>query len=313
MNQEDYRLYNTLCSVKNTLQEQFYDYTNGRKPSICSDDALRLLVKYKPTSLEDMSNISGIGDNFIENYGNYFLTEIKKITSVDAVEINENEKTILSKLENRLVNINKKNRMLYSSKVNKDYGFDLFKFINNVEELEKFILSRDTKSFNIIDIKDFDDDKLKTILKLIRQVSKIETESGNNELYIAYPFVQGKLENENFNIKAPLILFPVKLDRGSDSVILKNDFSRDILYNTNLILANNKFNGKNEVLPDNAIEEFNQDTFIEDMLSFYKDNKFFIQYNDCKIEKFLENKVNEFPNYKNGELEVKKYMVLGIY
>ena len=81
-----------------------------------------------------MSNINGIGDNFIENYGNYFLTEIKKFTSVDGVEINDNEKTILSKLENRLVNINKRNRLLYSSKVNKDYGFDLFKFITNIDE-----------------------------------------------------------------------------------------------------------------------------------------------------------------------------------
>ena len=55
------------------------------------------------------------------------------------------------------------------------------------------------------------------------------------------------MEQENFNVKAPLLLFPVKMDRTSENVILKNDFSRDILYNTNLILANNKFNGKNEV------------------------------------------------------------------
>ena len=37
----------------------------------------------------------------------------------------------------------------------------------------------------------------KTILKLIRQVNKIETESGNNELYIAYPFVQGLVKKED--------------------------------------------------------------------------------------------------------------------
>lgn len=55
MKQEDYELYNKICSVKNTLKEQFYDYTNGRKPTICSDDALPLLVKYKLTSLKDMS------------------------------------------------------------------------------------------------------------------------------------------------------------------------------------------------------------------------------------------------------------------
>lgn len=244
---------------------------------------------------------------------NFFLQEILNFTSVDSIEITADEKIILSKLENRLVNINKRNRLLYSSKVNKDCGLDLFKLVNNIDELEKFILSRNTKVFEIIDIKDFDDDKLKDILKLIRQVIKIETETGNNELYIAYPFVQGKMEQENFNIKAPLILFPVKMDRTSDMVVLKNDFSRDILYNTNLILANNKFNGKNEVLPDNAIEEFNEDLYINNMLNFYNENKFYIHYNDCKIEKFLENKVSEFPNYKNGELEVKKYMILGIY
>ena len=129
MNEEDYKLYNILCDVKNKLQNQFYDDTNGRKPVICSEDSLRLLVKYKPTTLHDMSNISGIGDNFIKNYGKYFLDEIKVFTSVDGLELSDNEKVILSKLENRLVNINKRNRLLYSSKVNKDYGIDLFKLI----------------------------------------------------------------------------------------------------------------------------------------------------------------------------------------
>lgn len=313
MNQDEYQLYNKLSVLRNNLQEQFYDYNNSRRPTICTEDVLQLLVKYKPTTLNDMANISGIGDTFIDNYGQFFLQEIKSFVSVDDVEITDNEKTILSKLENRLVNINRRNRLLYSGKINKDYGVDLFKLLNNIDELEKFILSRDTKTFKVIDVKDFDDDKLKTILKLIRQVSKIETESGSNELYIAYPFVQGKMEQENFNVKAPLLLFPVELDRTSDNVVLKNDFSRDILYNTNLILANNKFNGKNEVLPDNRIDEFNEETYVTDMLSFYNENKFYIQYNDSKIEKFLENKVNEFPDYKNGELEIKKYMVLGIY
>ena len=159
MNQEDYELYNKLCILRNNLQEQFYDYNNSRRPTICTEDAMKLLVKYKPTTLQDMSNISGIGDSIIENYGQFFLQEIKDFVSVDSIEITDDEKTILSKLENRLVNINRRNRLLYSSKVNKDYGLDLFKLLNNVDELEKFILSRDTKSFKIIDVKDFDDDK----------------------------------------------------------------------------------------------------------------------------------------------------------
>lgn len=313
MNQPDYVLYDILNKVKCNLQEKFYDYSNDRKPTICTEDALKLLVKYKPTSLEDMANISGIGDSFIEKYGSYFLEEIKKFVFVGSIETTEKEKILLSKLENRLVNINRKNRLLYSSRINKDYGLDLFKFASDIKTLEKFIVSRDTTSFKLVDIKDFDDDKLKQVLKLIRQVSKIEIESGNNELYVAYPFIQGKMEREDFNVKAPLILFPVKLERTSYNIFLKNDFSRDIIYNTTLILANNKFNGKNEVLPDNAIEDFNEISYLDDTIRFYSDNMLYFQYNDCELEKFLENKVSEFPKYKNGEFEIKKYMVLGIY
>ena len=96
MNQEDYKLYTILCNLKNQLQYHFYDSVNGRKPTICSEESLQLLVKYKPTTLHDMANISGIGNNFIENYGQYFLDEIIKFTSVDGVEISDNEKIILS-------------------------------------------------------------------------------------------------------------------------------------------------------------------------------------------------------------------------
>lgn len=307
------KLYNNLCILRETLQNEFYDYSNKRKPTICSEDVLELLVKYQPTNLADMSNISGIGNVFITNYGEYFLNEIKKFNDEECVEITDEEKIILSKLENRLVSINKRNRLLYSGKVNKDYGIDLYKLISNVDELEKFLLCRDSSRFNIIDINDFEDEKLKLLLKLIRQVSKIETETGNNELYIAYPFVQGRTENENFNIKAPLILFPILIERNESSIYLKNDNTRDILYNTNLILANNKFNGKNEVLPNNVIEEFNENTYIEDAINFYAQNGFYIQNSESSIEKFFENKANEFPIYKNGELVIKKYMVLGLY
>ena len=90
-----------------------------------------------------MSNISGIGDSFINNYGQFFLNEIKSFVSVNNVEITEDEKNILSKLENRLVNINRRNRLLYSSKVNKDYGLDLFMLLNNIEgDIWKTMLNR---------------------------------------------------------------------------------------------------------------------------------------------------------------------------
>ena len=313
MEQNEENLYKLLCALKSKLQQKFYADSNNRKPTICTDDALKLIAKYKPQTIEDMKNINGIGENFIANYGIYFLTAIKKFNETETTEINEKELEILSKLENRLVHINKRNRLLYSSKINKDYGIDLFKLVDNITDLERFILDRESQSFKIIDIKDFEDTKLQALLRIIRQNIKNEIETGNDELYIAYPFVEGKTENENFNIKAPLILFPIKLERNATSILLKNDNQRDIIYNTNLILANNKFNKKNEVLPDNAIEEFHKESYIEDMIDFYSQNEFYIQFENSNIEKFRENKLNEFPNYKNGELKIKKYIVLGLY
>lgn len=310
---QDNKLRTILYKLRDNLQYKYYNFEAGRRPSICSEDVIESLVKYKPKSLDDMSKIRGIGKNFIDNYGEDFLELIIESIEINKIELNSEEKTLLGKLENRLVNINRRNRLLYSSKVNKDYGIDIFKIIDDVEEFEEFVTERKTSSYVLLNIEDFEDEKLKALLKLLRQVNKIIKETGNNELYVAYPFVQGKMENEDFNVKAPLILFPVEIVRDSKSISLKNDFSRDVIYNTNLILANNKFNGKNEILPDNKIDDYDDDDYIEDMIEFYSKNNFFISKKDFEIEKFFENKISEFPKYKNGELEIKGYMVLGIY
>ena len=53
---------------------------------------------------------------------------------------------------------------------------------------------------------------------------------------------QGKMENENFNVKAPLLLFPVKIERNPENIVLKNDIEiakDDIKYQEEL----NKENG----------------------------------------------------------------------
>ena len=303
------KLYNELLNLRQNLRNKSISTRN----KICDDEVLELLVRYKPITKEDMLKISGVGNTFVDNYGDEFIEIIKKYTNVSKCDINENEKIILQKLENRLVDINQRNRLLYSSKINKDYTLDLVKLIENENEVENFITKQEQGKIKIIDTKNIEDNDFKQVLKLIRQVSKIEIETGNNELFIAYPFVQGRLEQEDFMIKAPLILYPVMLIRNNDGIYLKNDTNREILYNTTIILANNKFNGKNLVLPSNEVDEYNVDSYFNDMISFYTNNNLYINNNPCELEKFLENKYSEFPKYQRGYLEIKKYMVLGIY
>ena len=131
------KLYNELVNLRTVLQSR----QTSTRNKICDDEVLELLVRYKPITKEDMLKISGVGNTFVDNYGNEFIEVIKKYTNISKCDMNENEKIVLQKLENRLVDINQRNRLLYSSKVNKDYCIDLVKLI-------EFIIFND--SFKLI-------------------------------------------------------------------------------------------------------------------------------------------------------------------
>lgn len=102
----------------------------------------------------------------------------------------------------------------------------------------------------------------------MREVTKDVRESGQNDLYVGYPYVIGRMSGEDFNIRAPLALFPVSLERDNENVYIKLDESRDVLYNNNLILTQYKFSGLNRELPNPVIEEV-KDTFIADLQAYY--------------------------------------------
>src|SRR5699024_11173372 len=83
--------------------------------------------------------------------------------------------------------------------------------------------------------------KHRKIVQLLREANKDLREKGQNDLYIGYPFVIGRLPGEDFDVRAPLALFPVTAERSATSVELALDESRDIVMNTTLILAHYKF------------------------------------------------------------------------
>lgn len=316
----DEELYFKLKELSNEIKNNYYMSNSGKAPRICTEQALELLAHYRPATKEEAKKISGIGDSFIENYGDLFINKINECLSsyseTKKYEFSNDDIVTLEKLENRLVNINGKNRLLYSSKINKDYGIDLFKLfeIDKLKEVENILLNRSNSKIELVNTNNLDDDKYIQVVRLMRTIEKNETETGNNELYLAYPFVQGKEELIDFNYKAPLILFPMKFSRTTEAIFIENDFDRDVIYNTTLILAHNKFLNKNEVLPPNSIENFDKETYLKEMIEFYENNGIYIRNNNnSNYEKFLENKKSDFPKYSKGELYLKKYFVLGLY
>jgi hypothetical protein len=61
------------------------------------------------------------------------------------------------------------------------------------------------------------------------------------ELYVGYPFIEGKFLDDTF-VKAPLLLFPVKMHKQNNTWYVENILDQDILINKVFVFAYAKFN-----------------------------------------------------------------------
>ena len=84
------------------------------------------------------------------------------------------------------------------------------------------------------------DAEIAKIKELKREIEEIEKETGRYELYIGYPFVFGSI-NQGITktlIKAPLLLFPVKIEMPDESTVeIRLNESENIQLNRALIFA----------------------------------------------------------------------------
>ena len=132
-------------------------------------------------------------------------------------------------------------------------------------------------------------------------------------LYVGYPYVMGKTKGEDFNVRAPLVLFPVSFNRNDDEIIIRLDKTKDILFNNNLLLLQNKFLSKNDELPNNVFENMEKDSFCEQIKNYYLDAGIELK-SDAGIfdlTNFKDIRVDEFPKYNNGDFHIIPNAVLG--
>ncbi len=99
----------------------------------------------------------------------------------------------------------------------------------------------ETYQDNIVkDRKKIIENEIVKIRELKREVEEIEKETGRYELYIGYPFVFGSVNQgaSKTLIKAPLLLFPVKIEIGEDDTVeLRLNSAEKIKINHALIYA----------------------------------------------------------------------------
>lgn len=309
-------LFNELYNLRESLRKQHIQ-SNGRIPQVCSDDALREMARHIPTKLEDFTAIEGIGTRFVEQYGDAFLSVTKKyaVTAAKGSAIDPRLAQTLRELQKKLVNISKGNRLLYLPKTGTKTTFDPMLTSHGNEILGLIFGTK--RVVTICDSsKSKEEEKyFKRVNEIVREVSRDQREKGSFDLYIAYPFVEGMLAGEDdFPIRAPLALFPITMEKEGTAIKIRMDDDRDAVFNSTLILASMKFDGKNRPLPDNVIETYDDKNFLGDLLQFYADQGLKLNPPPRKaLVPFTEYRANEFPKYLPGEMNVVCNVVIGKY
>ena len=281
----------------------------GRTPLVCTDDALEGIAELRPKTVSDFGAVPGIGSSFMENYAPAFLEVIDRYRPVSesAVAMDASVSKVMKELEKKLVSLNRRNRMLYLPKIVERYSFD----ISYLPDLYGLLFSGKEVVLGDPRTGDLEDEsRYRRAVKVIRDAEKDLRDKGQNDLYVAYPFVKGRLSGEDFDVRAPLALFPVKAVRGGD-VRLRIDPSRDPVYNSVLILAQQKFTGISKPLPDCTIDDAVAGTFIADLSAFYRDNGLELKDDLGDVDGFRSYLADQFPRYAMGELHIERCAVLG--
>ena len=306
-------LYSELYDLRETLRGE-RRMSNGRIPTVCSDEALREMSQRVPTKVEDFSAIVGVGQRFVELYGEDFLNVTRKyaITAANGSSIDEEAAKTLRELEKKLINISRGNRLLFQSRILKKNTFDLMT-LPDVDVMgllfgRKRVLKLCDSAKSAEDMKVY-----KHLNEIIREVNRDQRDKGQYDLYIAYPFVQGRLPGEDLDVRAPLALFPVILEKDSRTVSLSIDNSRDPMYNNTLILAVIKSTNSHRPLPNNILEDYSGETFMSDLTAFYHENGVDMECNYSLPMKFVDYPAGDFPKYLPGDMEMVPNIVLGKY
>ncbi len=286
---------------------------SGRTATICTDKALVSIATEMPRTLDEMRNLDNVSKEFVDKYGDQFLEIVKRnLVSVDVsqkgYQMTENQSSVLKELEKNLVDINRRNKLLYLAKSQSKHAQDLYSKRFDIRDL---VFGR-RREIVICDRND-DPKGYTAFSSILREANRDIREKGRNDLYIGYPFVKGRLQGEGFEVRAPLALIPVKADRNPDRISLRLDEDRTTLFNNILILAYHKHNNIRKVLPDPEFEDYDGTNLVSTIIRHYADEGIVIRTNNADIDTvpFKDYKAGEFPKYSVGELNLEMASVLG--
>lgn len=237
-------------------------------------------------------------------------------------------KEILQAYLKRLTNLSGNNRSLLLHRLITDQFIDLNELAyidgNPAWRIIDEVIGRkpSVKLTPISDPRDPNSNKKATRLKrLSKREEFIFQESGARDLYVGWPFVTGKF-NDDTIVRAPLCFFPVSLELEKKHWVLKPKDEVNISFNKSLLLAFDHFNQVD--IPEDLVE-FTFDDFEKDSTSFR--NMLYETLSESVVQlrfsrSFYADEIIEFKSssrkkleedFDTGQLEVSMEAVLGIF
>lgn len=264
-------------------------------------------------------------EKFEENITGLILNQILCDTDKEVTIVNKNKKIILEKNEIEKINKNYLALVKNSQKI---------KALYSKEEIEKILKNKDDKLILKIqkdlqeekkeNIKNELDNLFKNLDILKNEIETVEKETGLYQLYIGYPFIEGKLE-DGTDVRAPLFLYPCKLEKKDGKFIYKNLNENSIYINRSFLLAYSNATRKDfknlRDEYDTVQEIFSTEKKIETQEDYLKKCVEFLSKNEIHVNSYFEEEIESYKDYKKetynkfskGELYLKNYFIIGQY
>ena len=235
---------------------------------------------------------------------------------------------ILQSYLRRLTNLSANNRSLVLLKLLSDQFIDLHDFDHmdlkpSFRIIEDIIAQKAT--IPLIPNSDARDARSNQLATRLRKVKRREQflfdETGGKDLYVGWPFVQGKF-NDGSIVRAPLIFFPVNLEMKDNEWSLKPRTDVNITLNKSFLMAYAHFNNVSldEDLLERSFDDFEKGStvFRTSLYDLLEESKISIRFGS----EIYADKLNPFAEFSKagfekdndlGKLNLVSEAVLGIF
>jgi len=228
----------------------------------------------------------------------------------------------------RLTNLTTKNRSLLLLRLYESQFIDInrFQFLNNLPSyhiIESLIAQKkNIRICSLVDSRDKYTNKVSAILRKISRTEKmIFEERGAKDLYIGYPFVKGKMQDDS-PVRCPLLFFPVTLTLEKNEWILNLRNDVGVSFNKSLLLAFSHYNQITfeDHFLDHDFSEYSIDSqeFRTELYQLLKNSPLELNFNQSTFEDLLEDfkeysKADFLNETETGKLKLTQEAVLGIF